>query len=227
MALLKEEDRQYLENLFRENLKDKLKIILFSDKAAGSKLVVPGRVECPYCQQTREILEELVSLSDKLELEIHDFLTDEILAKKYNVDKIPAILFEKNNNVLGVRYFGIPSGYEFSSLIEDIIDISRGETQLSPNTKAFLATVDKPVHIQVFVTPTCPYCPRAVRLAHQFAMENPLITADMIEAIEFPHLAEKYDVTGVPKTIINEKVEIEGAVPENVFLEYFKSALKA
>jgi predicted DsbA family dithiol-disulfide isomerase len=57
-------------------------------------------------------------------------------------------------------------------------------------------------------------------------MENPLITADMIEAIEFPHLAEKYEVTGVPKTIINEKVEIEGAVPENVFLEYFKSALK-
>lgn len=226
MALLKEEDRQYLENLFRENLKDKVKIILFSEKAARSKLVVPGRIECPYCQQTREILEELAGLSDLLELEVHDFLTDEIIAKKYNVDKIPAILFEKNNNVLGVRYFGIPSGYEFSSLIEDIIDISRGETQLSPTTKAFLKTVDKPVHIQVFVTPTCPYCPRAVRLAHQFAMENPLITADMIEAIEFPHLAEKYEVTGVPKTIINEKVEIEGAVPENVFLEYFKSALK-
>ncbi|HOJ92440.1 MAG TPA: thioredoxin family protein [Dictyoglomaceae bacterium] len=227
MALLKDEDRQYLENLFQENLKDKVKIILFSDKSAGSKLVVPGRVECPYCQQTREILEELTSISNLLELEIHDFLADEIIAKKYNVDKIPAILFEKNNEVLNVRYFGLPSGYEFSSLIEDIMDISRGETQLSPETKKVLATVDKPVHIQVFVTPTCPYCPKAVRLAHQFAMENKFITADMVESIEFPHLAEKYGVTAVPKTIINDKVEIEGAVPENVFLEYLKSALKS
>jgi len=227
MALLKDEDRQYLENVFLENLKDKVKIILFSDKAAGSKLVVPGRVECPYCQQTREILEELTSISNLLELEIHDFLVDEIIAKKYNVDKIPAILFEKNNEVLNVRYFGLPSGYEFSSLIEDIIDISRGETQLSLETKKVLATVDQPVHIQVFVTPTCPYCPKAVRLAHQFAMENKLITADMIESIEFPDLAEKYGVTAVPKTVINDKVEIEGAVPENVFLEYLKSALKS
>ncbi|PMQ01827.1 MAG: glutaredoxin [Dictyoglomus sp. NZ13-RE01] len=227
MALLRDEDREYLKNLFNENLKDKVKIILFSERSAGSKLVVPGRIECQYCQQTREILEEVVGLSDLLELEVYDFLANEILAKKYNVDKIPAILFEKNGEVLNLRYFGIPSGYEFSSLIEDIIDVSRGETGLSQNTKAFLQTITSPVHIQVFVTPTCPYCPRMVRLAHQAALENKLITADMIEAIEFPHLAEKYEVSGVPKTVINDKVEVEGAVPENIFLEYLKSALKS
>lgn len=227
MALLKDEDREYLQNLFKENLKDKVKIILFSERSAGSKLYVPGRIECPYCQQTREILEEITSLSDLLELEVYDFLANEILAKKYGIDKIPAILFQKNDEVLNVRFFGIPSGYEFSTLIEDIVDISRGETHLSQTTKNFLQTLTKPIHIQVFVTPTCPYCPRAVRLAHQMAMENKLVTADMIEAIEFPHLAEKYQVSGVPKSVINETVEIEGAVPENIFLEYVKSAVKS
>ncbi|MCX7845435.1 MAG: thioredoxin family protein [Dictyoglomaceae bacterium] len=225
MALLKDEDRKYLENVFKENLKDKIKIILFSEKSAGSKLYVPGRIECPYCQQTREILEEVVGLSELLELEVHDFLAEEFLAKKYGVDKIPAILFQKNDEVLNLRFFGIPSGYEFSTLIEDIIDISRGETHLSEKTKNFLKGLTKPVHIQVFVTPTCPYCPRAVRLAHQMAMESKLVTADMIEAIEFPHLAEKYQVSGVPKSVINETVEIEGAVPEDVFMEYVKSAI--
>jgi glutaredoxin-like protein len=226
MALLRDEDREYLKNLFKENLKDKVKIILFSEKSAGSKLYVPGRIECPYCQQTREILEEIVGLSDLLELEVYDFLAEENLAKKYDVDKIPAILFQKDENILNLRFFGIPSGYEFSSLIEDIVDISRGETHLSQQTKNFLKELKKPIHIQVFVTPTCPYCPRAVRLAHQMALESKYVKADMIEAIEFPHLAEKYQVSGVPKSIINEVVEVEGAVPENIFLEYVKSAVK-
>jgi glutaredoxin-like protein len=226
MALLRDEDREYLKNLFKENLKDKVKIILFSEKSAGSKLYVPGRIECPYCQQTREILEEIVGLSDLLELEVYDFLAEENLAKKYDVDKIPAILFQKDEDILNLRFFGIPSGYEFSSLIEDIVDISRGETHLSQQTKNFLKELKKPIHIQVFVTPTCPYCPRAVRLAHQMALESKYVKADMIEAIEFPHLAEKYQVSGVPKSIINEVVEVEGAVPENIFLEYVKSAVK-
>jgi len=77
----------------------------------------------------------------------------------------------------------------------------------------------KEVNIQVFVTPTCPYCPMAVRLAHQMALESPLITASMIEASEFPELSQKYDVMGVPKSIFNETITLEGAVPEEVYLE--------
>jgi glutaredoxin len=97
--------------------------------------------------------------------------------------------------------------------------MSRGGTQLSQASKNFLQTLTKRIHIQVFVTPTCPYCPRAIRLAHQMAMESKLVSADMIEAIEFSHLAKKYQVSGVPKSVINEIVEIEGAVSENIFLE--------
>jgi len=125
-----------------------------------------------------------------------------------------------------VRFFGIPSGYEFGSLIEDIVDMSRGETSLSPESKQKLAALTSDIHIQVFVTPTCPYCPSAVRTSHQMAMESKHIIADMIEAIEFPHLANRYRVRGVPKTIANEIVEIEGALPEQLYVERVLSAVK-
>ena len=80
--------------------------------------------------------------------------------------------------------------------------------------------MSKPVHIHVFITLTCPYCPMAVQLAHEMAMESTLITSDMVEATEFPHLAHKYDVAAVPKIVINETIEFEGALPESKFFKY-------
>jgi len=77
----------------------------------------------------------------------------------------------------------------------------------------------------VYVTPTCPYCPRAVLLAHKLALASDLVTADMVEATEFPHLANKYHVYGVPRTVINEVIHIEGAVPEGALLPQLMTVL--
>ena len=93
-----------------------------------------------------------------------------------------------------------------------------------PHALSHLAEIKTPMRLQVFVTPTCPYCPRAVHMAHQMAMENSHITADMVEAIEFPHLAHKYSVMGVPRTVINENVHVEGAVPEAMLLQRVMAA---
>jgi len=65
-----------------------------------------------------------------------------------------------------------------------------------------------------------------VRLAHQLALESDLITADMVEAIEFPHLANKYDVMGVPRTIINDARHIEGAAPEAMVVQELLAAVQ-
>ena len=81
-----------------------------------------------------------------------------------------------------------------------------------------ISQISESVHMQVFVTPTCPYCPQQVRLVHKMAIINPHITGDMVEAMEFPELAEKYTVMGVPKTIINEEFHLEGAYPEPLFV---------
>ncbi|MDW7978352.1 MAG: thioredoxin family protein [Candidatus Caldarchaeum sp.] len=176
--------------------------------------------ECQYCRDLRELSSELEELADgKIKMELYDFEKDKQLADKWRVDKIPALLLHGEREY-GIRYFGLPAGYEFAALLEDLQDVSRGRSRLSPSTVEKVRKINSPVHIQVFVTPTCPYCPRAVRTAHQMALENNLITADMVEAIEFPHLANKYDVMAVPKIVVNDKVMFEGALPEAHFLEH-------
>jgi len=181
-------------------------------------------LECEFCRETGSLLRELVEISDRLKFNEYNFQIDRDAVQKYRIDKIPATVIEGDKDY-GIRFYGIPSGYEFSSLLGAIIDVSSRSSGLSQEIVEQLRRVNKPVHIQVFVTPTCPYCPSAVRTAHKFAMENENIIADMIEVSEFPHLAVKYGVRGVPKTVINEKTEIVGAVPEEVFLENVLSAV--
>ena len=126
----------------------------------------------------------------------------------------------------GIRFYGIPSGYEFTSLLEDIIDVSKGDSGLSEASKALVKEIKQPVHLQVFVTPTCPHCPPAVRLAHKLALENEFVTADMVEATEFPHLAVKYNVRGVPRTMLDDDTAIEGSLPEPAFIKKIISLVK-
>jgi glutaredoxin-like protein len=218
MALLKEEDRNHLIEQFK-SLESPVKIVLFTQK-----------MECQYCKETRMIGEELAALSAKIALEVYDFEDDKEIAESYGIDKIPATIIMtggEQSRDYGIRYFGIPSGYEFSSLIEDIMLVSSGQSGLSVATKEFLANLEKPVHLQVFVTPTCPYCPQAVLLAHKLAFESDKVKADMVEAIEFPHLSMKYQVQGVPRTVINETVHQEGAAPEAMLLAKLKEAVAA
>ncbi len=218
MALLKEEDRNHLIEEFK-SLATPVKIVVFTQA-----------MECQYCKETRMIGEELAALSDKISLEVYDFEKDKEIAETYNIDKIPATIVMAGGEQprdYGIRYFGIPSGYEFSSLIEDIMMVSSGESGLSAATKDILSTLEKPVHLQVFVTPTCPYCPQAVLLAHKLAFESDKVKADMVEAIEFPHLSMKYQVQGVPRTVINETVHQEGAAPEAMLMAKLKEAVAA
>jgi len=201
MAMIQEGDRQEILRIFEE-LREPVKIINFTQK-----------FECQYCSETRQLLEEVADLSDKLTIEVYDLMENKEEAQRYNIEKIPATIIMGDKDY-GIRYYGIPSGYEFSSILQDILMISKRDSGLSESSREKLASMHKPVHLQVFVTPTCPYCPQAVTLAHQIAMESDKVTADMVEASEFPHLAQRYHVMGVPKTVINEKSSVDGAVPE-------------
>ncbi|MFB0566801.1 MAG: thioredoxin family protein [Candidatus Aminicenantaceae bacterium] len=224
MEMLNKEVIDATTKKFNEELESPVTFLFFTQEP--SRLVLPEHLkgqECLYCKEVRQLLEEVSSLSDKINLTIYDFVGDKEKAAEYGIDKIPAIVVMGEED-FGIRFFGIPSGYEYASLIEAIIDASKGKTSLSQKTKDSLKAINKDIHIQVFVTPTCPYCPMAVRLGHQFALESPHIKADMVESSEFPHLSQKYNVFGVPKTIINEKTAVEGAVPEETFLEHVLKA---
>jgi glutaredoxin-like protein len=224
MEMLNKDVRDATQKKFSSDLAGKASIIFFTQEA--KRLVVPDRLmgqECLYCQETRKLLEELTGLSDLIDLTIYDFLADKEKAASFGVDKIPAIVIQGEQDQ-GIRFYGIPSGYEYMSLVEAIVDVSKGTTGLSLKTKEALRSLQKDVLIQVFVTPTCPYCTTAVRLAHQCALESPRVKGEMVEATEFPHLAQKYHVFGVPKTVMNETVSLEGAVPEEIFLEHILKA---
>lgn len=208
MPFIVGEDAKQVQEILSK-LPRKVKLVYFTQE-----------LECQYCRETHQLLEELKDLGNgKIELDIYNFVNDKEQVEKYKIDKIPAIAITADEEDYGIRFYGIPSGYEFSSVLEDIQEIARGEPSVSEETKAQIAKITQPLHLQVFVTPTCPYCPGAVLMAHKLAMLNKNITADMIEATEFPHLSVRYHVQGVPRTMIGEKEAIEGALPEPHFVQ--------
>jgi len=191
-----------------------------------------SRDQCETCAETQQLLEEVAAVNDRVELSVYSLHENRELAEKFNVANAPGIVIAAKNDAevknLGVQFSGTPSGYEFSTLINDILAVSRRDSGLSDTTREFLKQLDRPVHLQVFVTPGCPYCPRAVLLAHQMAMENPqMIRAEGVEAMEFPDLANRFNVQGVPQTVINSGAGIVvGAVPEQNLLAEIKRALQ-
>lgn len=206
MAVIDDKIRQQVEADFAK-LKEKVKLVVFTQE-----------FECQTCKENHMLAEEVAALSGKISLEVHDFAVDKDQVQKYNVDKIPAIVVMGEKDY-GVRFYGLPEGYEFGSLMEVIKAVSARDSGLAPRSRELLRKLVRPVHIQVFVTLTCPYCPQPVRLAHQFAIESDLVRADMVECAEFPHLTNRYKVLAVPKVIINEKTQFEGSKSESDFLE--------
>lgn len=224
MPILSDQDRDSLKRTFRKELKNDVTLRLFTQ--GSTLLTIPGR-ECRYCPQTQELMEELTSLSPKLHLEVYNFHSQTEERERYGVERIPAIVMGDDGNAR-LKFYGIPSGYELATIVEDIKTLSRGVSPLTMDSRKKLRKVNQPVHIQIFVTPSCGYCPSVARLAHAVALENPLITSDVIEVEEFPSLAQMYAVRGVPKTVMGNvgqlagvlpRVQFVGAVPEAEFVE--------
>ncbi|MEN9979064.1 MAG: thioredoxin family protein [candidate division WOR-3 bacterium] len=180
-------------------------------------LVFTQEMECQFCRENRQLAEELAGLSDKIVLSVHDFQQDKEMVEKYRIERVPALVVEGEKDY-GIRFYGIPAGYEFTTLLNALQIAGRRDSGLKPETREKLKTITSPVKIEVFVTLTCPYCPMMAGLAHRFAMENENITATAIDAQEFPVLANYYQVSAVPKTVINGLHQIEGALPEERLL---------
>jgi glutaredoxin-like protein len=214
MGLIAAADQETLRERFGEM--DRPVRLLFFTQTLG----------CDTCLQTRQILDELPLLSDKITIEEINFVLDPDKAKQYDIDRVPAVAVvgqdesgtERDSKI---RFLGTPSGYEFTSLIQAVLLVGGRASTLSQESLALIAAVDSPVTVRVFTTPTCPHCPRAVSVAHEMAFANPNITAFAVEATEFPDLARRYQVTGVPKTVVNDTndtIEILGALPPDDFV---------
>jgi glutaredoxin-like protein len=220
-AMLDDNVKKQVSEMFA-TLEHRVEVLLF---------VSESKERCQYCAETRQLLQEVTDLSDKLSLTVYDLEKDAGLAGQYKVDSVPEFVLtgREGDQILdyGIRYKGIPAGHEFTSLVNDLVLVSHRDSNLSEETRQFLRDLKEPVHLQVFVTPTCPHCPRAVVLAHQMALESPMVEAVMVEAMEFPELADRFDVSGVPQTTINMGAgTVVGSVPEGHLINEIRAVLK-
>jgi glutaredoxin-like protein len=154
MGLLKDSDREQLRTQL-EQLQNPVKLVFFTQA-----------LDCDYCPLTQQLLEELISLSDKLKLQIYNFNIDKDRVFEYKIARVPAIALvrvetrmkdgveETVDRDYGIRFYGVPAGFEFASLLGDIMDVSSGDSGLNEQSKTALAQLKEPVHLQIFTTPT-------------------------------------------------------------------------
>ncbi len=202
---------------------------IFQEVPQGTKILFfTQSVNCPTCPSMDRLAQAISEASDgKIKVETYNFVQDKDKVEKFKVDKVPAFVFtDENETDYGIVFYGLPIGYEFITLVETLKMIASKSHGLSPRTLQFLNELDKNLDIMVFVTPTCPYCPQAAILVYKLAMASDKVRSQVIEAMEFEELSMKYNVFGVPKIVINDKIEIEGAMPEAYFIEHVKRELK-
>lgn len=209
-------EQEYIRERFATELTGKVRIDYFTQRP--SPLFVPGREECVYCEDTRQMLEELAGLTDKIDLTVHELLEAREEAAKMGVDKVPGIVLRGSAN-RPVTFYGIPAGNEFPGFIDTIVEASNGKVELSKAASKQLRRLKNRVSLTVFVTPTCPHCPTVARAAYRLAMASPHLSATVVEISEFPRLAQQYGIRAVPTTLVDDRMMITGSINETGLLE--------
>ena len=179
---------------------------------------------CDYCKEIVQLAQEVADTSDKLTAAVYDIRQAPEKAAPLHITMTPAMAIIGARDY-GLRFYGIPSGHEFNTLLAGIERASYGKPDLDETTQAFLKNLSQPVHLQVFVTPTCPHCPRGAILAYDMAVASDKVVAEVVESMEFQDLAMEFNVMGVPLTVVNGKERIEGAAPPPKVVEGIKKAL--
>jgi glutaredoxin-like protein len=159
-------------------------------------------------------LNEVASASDKLSFEKLVIEQDKEEAAKYGIMAVPAFAIEGSEH-RKVLFYGIPLGQEFSTFLLDIVDVSNLNPNIPDEFKKKAKELEK-LHIIVFVNENCPYCPQAAKLAHDLAIINPNIQADVIDTAQFKPIAGAFNVTSVPTTVLDKKLAIRGLKPLDV-----------
>jgi alkyl hydroperoxide reductase subunit AhpF len=169
-----------------------------------------------YSHLVYSLLNSLESLDARLHLEVHDQLGDITLALRLRLCGLPAILVSRAaNSEANIRFYGLPSGYTFVTLLEAVLLVSGAPgIQLRAETREFLTSLRVPVHIQIFITADDATCAATAVLVHAFADAYPALVVDTIEIRAFPKLAERYCVTQTPTVVIDEQAVIPGPVDE-------------
>jgi glutaredoxin-like protein len=210
--LLNEEVTQQI-NDFLKGLKNPITMVLFTKEEP-----------CQTCKETKQLLEEISALNDLVNVDFKDLDADKEAAEEYGVEMAPSfVVLDQNGDYKGVKFNGIPAGHEINSFLSALLDMSGVDYGFDQAIINRLKKIDTPVNIKVFVTLSCPHCPGAVQNAHRLAMLNENIEGEMIEAQTFQELSQKYNVSGVPKIVINGEHEMVGNQPLEQYLDHLEN----
>ena len=213
MAFLTEDEKGTIQRKLGL-MKDEITILVFAEADALSKELV-------------NFVRSLEPLSPKIKLDIQEAEGGKnARMKELHIERWPMLLLLKGD-FTRIRYYGIPLGYEMSAFTDALTELSSSATQLSPRAKATLSTVRRKANIKVFVLPTCPFCPTVARHAYRGAIESPKVTAEIIDSQMFPDLATRHAVMGVPKIVLNDNLDITGAVTDVQFFDKLKDSDQA
>lgn len=207
VELLNKEVRKQIKEVLTAMVKP-IKMVLFTQEGV-----------CNTCKETKQLLEEVSQLNEKIKIEEFDIKKNNEEAKKYNIELTPSfVILDENNEYSGVKFNGIPAGHEINSFLSAILYVSGIDLGLDQSLIEQIRKIDKPINLKVFITLSCPHCPGAVQKAHMLALLNKNIEAEMVESQTFMDLSRKFKVSGVPKIIINDKLELLGNQPIESFL---------
>lgn len=204
-----------LAEVLEKHLPEPVRLVLFTSKSA------------PLAKDQQRLLEEIVKLSKRLSLEVHDLDADREAAARHGVTRAPCTVVVGARDY-GLRFSGVTGGYEAGSLIEAILMAGNARSGLDPTVEGWVRRIEQPTRIEVFVTLTCPYCPRMVHVALQMAVANEHVGAEMVESAEFAEQARSFGHRGVPFVVVNGRLALEGALaPEEAVLEIMRVAAPA
>jgi glutaredoxin-like protein len=206
-----------------QSLTNRVRIDLFVQKQ--SPIFVPGRQECPFCDDVQTLMEEIASLSSRISLTRHELSDAPKIAADLSVDLVPGIVLRGPNN-RAIRYFGMPTSAEFPVFVEMLMETSRGTSGLELTTERQLRRIRDEVKLQVFVTPSCAYSPPVARTALRLGLQNVKVKAEVIEATEFPQLIQRYSLRATPTVVIDEKLVLPGAIEEATLVECLLRAVE-
>ncbi|MFP3950317.1 MAG: protein disulfide oxidoreductase [Candidatus Micrarchaeia archaeon] len=195
-----EELKKQLSDKFSSELKGDVKLILFGQENEGT-----------FCRELEEFTKEISSLSGKLSYKSYPISSPE--RAKHGVERAPSLVIYSKENDVSATFCGVPGNHFFVTFVEDIVDASRGSPRISGDLLDKAKSINFPVKLMVFVSQSCPYCPSAVKAAHDISLSNPKVKAEMVDASLFRQLAQRFMIMGVPKTVINNKSQVAGATP--------------
>jgi glutaredoxin-like protein len=181
--------------------------------------------KCESCEDLKGIMEELVENRENIGISMIEEDSAEDGGFDYILDRLPAVVvLDGDGNDHGMVFYGNPSSNLFRAFIWQLLNVSGLGQELDEDTIAKIKELGK-VELQVLVTPSTPKCAETIKAAQSFALASSDVRTSVIELIEFPEIAERYEVLGLPKTIVNEELKFTGTYDAGELLEIIRNRI--